>query len=823
MTDEATAKREAANAAFQAWRDRPKTPSRDDDAGNEAFKAEIDRLWLAMWEAADFSWDGLADAGWDLDYDERSEAQRLKRWWAPAEFPGSERVGADGEFADRKRTLQDYWRWSIGITAGAPRLLTDDELAAQGFLVERDGVLWHVLHRPETRAALEHSDGLERRGNDGPAEAARTSAPLGGAILARLSAARSAAQSQHQPTPVLLTGARAKGLGPVLQTLNGPNDAGDAHILYLSAPLAHLSGFRTSGLSFGSFTDFSNAHFGDRAGFSGTEFGDYADLSRAHFGDHAMFYKTRFGTRAKFNEASFGARTWWNQAEFGDHATFTDAVFGEATSFGQSSFADNASFSSVQFGPRLSFSKSVFGDQASFSGASFGDRANFESAKFGDKARFIGAKFANGANFREATFGDDVNFATATFGDDASFLGATFDGRLLMFGRRSSQQPTFSGLASFKLARFRGPAMFGDTSKKRGAAFAGKTNFRAATFLDYADFSECEWPENAEDQHGAFEGARFCAVADFSNARFSAFAILDGAVFERMVRFTDPYRIRSKRGWRAVWSRIVRLWRGVTLQPHPNSPDGVFKDAAKATKAAVRRDQSLQRAKDYSTAEDKNAHERGGEARWRTLASGFRTLKLAMEAQSDKDREQRFYRYELKARMRRPSTRWWEKRVSGLYGLTANYGASIARPFFSLAVMMVAFSALYWAVANAAGLPQGAALAPSAVTVQTTHAAQDTEWAANVWPALDFSMSQTFRPFGVWWGPGMPEIPAAPGRSEASLEDRLASAPWRVQLAHALGQGWWTAVKFVATVQSLLSVILLFLFALAVRRRFQIS
>lgn len=37
------------------------------------------------------------------------------------------------------------------------------------------------------------------------------------------------------------------------------------------------------------------------------------------------------------------------------------------------------------------------------------------------------------------------------------------------------------------------------------------------------------------------------------------------------------------------------------------------------------------------------------------------------------------------------------------------------------------------------------------------------------------------------------------------------------------GPGWWTVVKLLATVQSFFSIVLLFLFALAVRRRFQIS
>jgi len=822
MADDEAAKRAAAGAAFQAWRMRPRDASRE----------EIDRLWLALWDAADFSWDGLADAGWDLGY-RASEAQKLKRWRAPADLPGDGAVHGEGETAWKEATLQDYWRGSIGIKAGGPRLLSDEDLVAAGLLTKVDGTLWHVLHRPEVTAditALRGSaalDGeavdtdLQTEAADKPAE---TGAPDGGALaaalLARLEAATSYAGKEAPDNRVHIRGPRAQGLDAVWRAFGGADDPEARKPLHLSAPLARFDRLDASALTFGDRAGFGEARFGHHARFDAATFGDGAGFYEAQFGDRARFNKAQFGDRAGFGEATFGDDAGFNGATFGDDAGFGGATFGDNAGFNKATFGDRAGFSGATFGDRAGFSGATFGDRAGFSGAAFGNsarlfeaefgnNATFSQARFGDEALFVGATFGASAGFFEATFGDDARFAVATFesgagflgatfgsgagffeatfGDDAGFHGArfgesvqfeeaTFCGRVVFYGLREDGAPTFAGAVSFKSARFEGPALFGDNSTQPGARFAGRTSFRTATFEAYADFSRCAWPERAEDQHAAFEGARFRDVADFNSQRFTAFALFDGADFQRPVRLADP-------------------------RP-PNSPNAMFKAARTATRKAIQSDRAKQGQKDYDAEKDPVTHERGGEARWRALAGGFRTLKLAMQAQSDHDREQRFYRYELRARMRQPSTPVWERIAAWLYGLSSDDGTSIIRPFVSLAVLITGFTALYWGAGQLAGVT-----------------AADTDIA----PALDFALSQTFRPLGIWWGPALPDIPPLPGPPDASLSERLAAAPWRVQLAHGLGQAGWTSVKFLATIQSFFSIVLLFLFALAVRRRFQIS
>ncbi|MEL6318369.1 MAG: hypothetical protein AAFR16_12115, partial [Pseudomonadota bacterium] len=153
-TDQA-ARDAAVKAAFAAW-DKERTFVDDEGVHRPKPKDEIDALWEAMWRAADFSWAGLADAGWERGTYEANEAQRLKRWRAPADFPGDGRVHGEGDTAWRQSNLQEYWRWSRFAPgfAGEDRLLSDEELTRAGLLIEAEGVLWHVLHRPGLRASV---------------------------------------------------------------------------------------------------------------------------------------------------------------------------------------------------------------------------------------------------------------------------------------------------------------------------------------------------------------------------------------------------------------------------------------------------------------------------------------------------------------------------------------------------------------------------------------------------------------------------------------------------------------------------------------------
>jgi hypothetical protein len=170
------------------------------------------------------------------------------------------------------------------------------------------------------------------------------------------------------------------------------------------------------------------------------------------------------------------------------------------------------------------------------------------------------------------------------------------------------------------------------------------------------------------------------------------------------------------------------------------------------------------------------------------LERGCRALKQAMMLASDRTREHMLFRFELMARRAQAGTPAWEKLISHLYGAASDYGASMARPFAALAALVLGCAGAFWAWGASLGLVSfaaGDALAQS--------------WA----DALGLSWGNVIRPLS---------FPAEDGGAWTS---RLfwGSDDWATKLG----------VRVLATLESALAIAFAFLFALAVRRRFQID
>jgi hypothetical protein len=140
---------------------------------------------------------------------------------------------------------------------------------------------------------------------------------------------------------------------------------------------------------------------------------------------------------------------------------------------------------------------------------------------------------------------------------------------------------------------------------------------------------------------------------------------------------------------------------------------------------------------------------------------------------------QQFYRFELLARRAQRDTPAWEKLFSLLYGAASNYGASMARPFGALFVLVGLFALYYHLRAYGLSL------------------SWPPDWAQTV-ASLEFSASRVF-PFGAF-------------------ED--VSKNWIGMFTSGLFR---LEMRILGSVQSALALALVFLFGLAVRRRFQIS
>ncbi|MFQ3595410.1 MAG: pentapeptide repeat-containing protein [Sphingomonadaceae bacterium] len=310
-----------------------------------------------------------------------------------------------------------------------------------------------------------------------------------------------------------------------------------------------------------------------------------------------------------------------------------------------------------------------------------------------------------------------------TFGNKASFREASFGDRASLRGA------TFAGV-SFA------DALFAGRLDADAARFLGATSFRAAEIKGHAGFAGCTWPARPDDGAGAFQGCRFRDVADFQAEGLKAFALFDGAEFKGRLLLADPGR---------------------------EAEDRLFREALHATQQADPADAQLG-----------------------ALMGGLRTLKQAMAAQGDRDREQRFFRHEVQARARKSDEGWVARFAAKVYGLTSDYGASIGRPLLWLVGLVGLFAGIYGAFGIATGI---LAWGPSL---------------AGVWQALELSAAGSFRPFFLY---------DTPRPENASFWAELLRRHDGISLA----------IRLFGTVQSIASILLLFLAGVALRRKFQIG
>jgi hypothetical protein len=443
-------------------------------------------------------------------------------------------------------------------------------------------------------------------------------------------------------------------------------------------------------------------------------------------------------------------RAWLRQADlrnfkFGPSADFSKATFTGDANFARATFTGHAVFYRATFTGDANFYRATFTSDAGFNGATFKGDARFYSATFKGDARFRNANFTGDANFSDAIFTGDVRFYDATFKGDAVFWGTNF-----------------TGDAVFSSATFTGDANFSD------AIFTGNAVFKAAVFLKPLTFVANI--ANPQRQFmGAFLSTRFAGLADFSRAGGEGrggllAAAFGGAQFEKGLILTDGL---------------------------DREADQLFPDLLQGTRDAARADLAREKkgrkenGEAFRWPERIKFHREARDRRLIELESGCRTLKVVMGAERDEVREQRYYRYQLRARHRRSDVFWLEKLFGGLYGLTSNYGSGLLGPLLSLGLLTFASGLGYWAwadhlgVAGEAGFPEG----------------------------QSFALSVVFKPFAV----------LAAATSDPSVKDWWPVAMMNVNASVAWG------LRVVTTLQSLASGVLIFLLAVGVRRRFQIG
>jgi hypothetical protein len=704
-----------------------------------------------MWSASDFSWAGLADAGWELG-ENASPAQKLKRWRAPPDFPknaegeGKRPTSATAKASRwKKATLQDYWRWSFGVADGPIRLLTDGELKDLGLLVaDEQGVLWHLLHSPQTasNSALLTAIGIPVDDQSVAELDAAFGRPLQDKsalvpiIQARL---KSASAPEFKRSPLFTT--EFASFDPRVQLVGARvdrlKDWGDPAVTtaHINASMMHARSAIQQNLSFGDATSFEYALFEEAAAFDGVQFGE--------------------GTR-------------FQGAAFLGVANFKDAKFKHSPSFSSAKFAGG-----MQRGLHwisVDFDGAEFGFGADLTNATFGPKAAFSGATFHPRCSFAGSRFQSGATFAKAKFGEETSFLAASLGPDANFAEAQF------FGIASFEKATFGDNTGFQKAKF-------EMLTLRGAQFAGEANFR----------------ETRIRSNGVIE-ARFATMPDFAGARLHSSVSFDRAQYEYLGRRGFALSIRYLVGAACLMAIFLAAnWFGASGSLYI----WILFGALVALGCAL------------------CVGWGANEQRVHTEATRARTLVTIFEGNKNHIDQARAFRHALKAQRLRLisppasaqelprflaqlATRPWEKGVGLLYELTSDYGLSLLRPLLVAGALIAASAYLYW----------------------QWEGTRSDEYRSE---AVAFSLSRTL-PLGPWG-----EVVS--DDDSCSFRERLlaggsekvgdVAAPCRPASLRSASTAEVSrhrlSVQAAATAQSTISAVLLFLFGLAVRRRFQIN
>lgn len=362
----------------------------------------------------------------------------------------------------------------------------------------------------------------------------------------------------------------------------------------------------------------------------------------------------------------------------------------------------------------------------------------FAKAKlFGKYADFSDAQFSGGSVYF---------FSTQFFGEFTNFINVHFSG----------------GVAQFNGAQFLGKSVsFNNVNAEHSVEFnvvkiSNRCSFHNAVFEQSSSFVDTKFPTPCGTE-SAFRGTQFLGPADFSRPTVTDEngKPLPGSDLHFPFNAFDNANIKDQ---------LILSRRGEDYASKE------FRRALKSTQDACRADTTDRQ-----------------EERYAALEAGCTTLKLAMEKISDKTRAQRYFKFELLARQKRPSSGPLTKFMTWAYGLTADYGGSMWKPLASLFAAWIVFAIIFNVNAHLIDV--------SATSVSPL-----------VWGPLDLSAANIFRPFLIW--------------SKAILPG---DQTWLGLYQETLSPGGWLAIKLLCTAQSFVSLTFLFLFGLAAKRKFQIG
>jgi hypothetical protein len=647
------------------------------------------------------------------------------------------------------------------------------------------------------------------------------------------------------------------------------SETGHAEIHFISKDCFFAGGAYFENTNFIGKTTFDNAAFENDARFESSTFDDGVDFENALFSGNARFSQTTFKGHVNFSNCAFAKSARFDKALFKGNAVFDYASFANGADFGGTSFLRSAFFSFVAFRGSSNFDSASFFDGVHFSGAVFREYTSFGQARFFEDTWFDGASFLGTSFFDRASFSGDLSFTDTVFCEYTSFKDTTFSSPSVF------SSATFASTVSFTRAAFCGDvsfvkAVFGATANLSGEGVVmeipkqtqnlafkaasspafdlegsfttpkqlsplaqrsfGKIDASGAIFLDEVIFDnrDIHEPSSFRDclfmKRASFHGSKLHQGVTFHGAEFEACLdptlqcteVVDNNWLKRAnLRLRNAYygfldfvfavEMPALRSTlfdvpnRAL-TRLheVEAKRLETLgEPAITYEEWLANFEAKRHKAANDFCALPQKTKDGETGDSKDRY-------FADLEDAFRTLKRAMEDNRNRPEEGRFFKLELQARRRRrrPAVPWWERGMSDLYLWSSDFGMSVVRPVVWLKVTVVLFACLY------AGLVTLPIRTPTGVELAEV---------------TSFSLGRVL-PFGPW--ADEPDACSPAGRLfdvAPTAAEIATNADCKSDLANHYGPFTALGVRLLASLQSFIALVLVFLAALAARRRFQIN
>lgn len=485
--------------------------------------------------------------------------------------------------------------------------------------------------------------------------------------------------------------------------------------------------------------------------------------------------------------------------------------------FSGARFSGCISFKNAAFSSYVTFAGAEFSGFSDFEGAAFSEVVWFDNARFGKEVRFTDANFSRGIWFSDATFSSDAVFRCAVFEEHAVFKGAAFVGRVWFNNAVFADLADFSGLAEtleqeetlntlfLKGAVGKAAYLDGVLKSPKSDSPVARRSFGLIDARDAVFFGDAIFENRQINERAIFDGACFMRSVSFANSDLRQSATFLGVTFEASLAPGRQHESRSKANSISTvpyWALKRRFQaesyrREFTRQAAISFEMWFHEFERKRAKAATNFRNMPQDALEGYEMPSKEQY-------FAKLEDGFRILKRAMEENRNRPEEGRFFELELRARRQRrgPAVPFWERALSDLYRWSSDYGNSAIRPVMWLLVLIPCFAAIYSSLAT---LP--------------IRAPTGTEWVE----ALNYSAGRMV-PFGPWGS--VPPACTVMGRllDLQPTAEQISRNPACVSNLRN-GYGPWTAfgISALATLQSLLALILAFLAALAARRRFQIN